>query len=190
MKRRAKRRYRYVVVPLILAVLFIAVVLNFTAIEKAIFYPRVFREQVERYSREYNVDKHLVYAVVKAESSFDPNAVSDVGARGLMQLMPDAVDWVSFRRGDEIPVDYNDIHDPDVNISTGTYLLKLLCDEYEDIPTAVAAYHAGRGTVNAWLENKEYSADGLHLVNIPSSVTREYVERVMKNYEKYCELYE
>ena len=58
-----------------------------------------------------------------------------------------------------------------------------------NLACATAAYHAGQGQVDKWLENPEYSADGVTLSLIPSEATDTYVKRVLKYYEKYCELY-
>ena len=60
-------------------------------------HPLRYESYVEKYSRENGLDKYLVYAVIKTESGFDPGAVSNVGARGLMQIMEDTFDWVKFR---------------------------------------------------------------------------------------------
>nr|HNX65180.1 lytic transglycosylase domain-containing protein [Oscillospiraceae bacterium] len=68
-------------------------------------------------------------------------------------------------------------------------MLSLLYEEYQDIPTAIAAYHAGRGTVNNWLKDPQYSADGKKLDNIPSNTTGHYVNKVLKAYEGYTNLY-
>lgn len=107
-----------------------------------------------------------------------------------MQLMEDAYDWVGYRMEDEREISYDDMYVPEYNIEYGTYLLKLLCEEYGDERTALAAYHSGRGTVNGWLENSEYSADGRVLDKIPSTVTAHYVDKVMRAYEAYKNLYD
>lgn len=159
-------------------------------ISREYIYPKKFSEQVTMCSSVYGVDERLIFAVIKTESGFDPNAESDVGARGLMQLMEDAYDWVGYRMGDDREISYDDMYAPDYNIEYGTYLLKLLCEEYGDVRTALAAYHSGRGTVNGWLENSEYSADGKVLDKIPSAVTAHYVDKVMRAYEAYKNLYD
>jgi len=154
-----------------------------------LLYPRKYEGAVRRYSAEYGVDENLVYAVIRTESGFDPGACSDVGARGLMQLMNDTFEWVDMRMEEEHrspPAKFDDMYDPETNIKYGTYLLYLLIDEYGDIPTAVAAYHTGRGNVNSWLENKDYSEDGQRLRTTPSAATNHYIEKVMKAYEAYC----
>lgn len=145
---------------------------------------------VDQFSSSTGIDRYLIYAVIKTESNFDPEATSDVGARGLMQIMEDAFEWVKFRMNDDSDISYDDMYVPYNNIKYGSYLLKLLYEEYGDVETAVAAYHSGRGSVNEWLKNEEYSSDGKTLDKIPSSTTAHYVNKVMKAYEAYTNLYE
>ena len=81
------------------ALVAVLVAAGFAALEPATrtiyhqLYPRSYRSYVEQYSREYDVDENLVYAVAKVESNFDPNAVSSADARGLMQMTEDAFEW-------------------------------------------------------------------------------------------------
>lgn len=151
-------------------------------------YPLKYEYYVERYSEEYNVDKYFVYAVIRTESGFKPDAVSDVGARGLMQIMEDTFDWVKFRMGDEDTV-YYDMFKPEMNIKYGCWLLGYLCDEFGDVEVAAAAYHAGRGNVNKWLADSRYSSDGVHLDEIPISDTAHYVSKITKAMDVYVRRY-
>lgn len=164
--------------------------INAEALCRKYIYPLEYQTYVERYSAEYGVDKYLVYAVIKTESGFDPDAVSNVGARGLMQLMEDAFDWVQYRMKDESGITYDDMFIAEHNIRCGTYLLSLLYSEYNDEETALAAYFSGRGQVNSWLANKEYSSDGKKLDKIPSASSNHYVHKVMTAYRSYTNLYE
>lgn len=158
-------------------------------ISRKYIYPEKYEALVEKYAHKYNVDEKLIYAVIKTESDFNPNAESDVGARGLMQLMEDAYEWVSYRMGDDRGITYDHMFVPEYNIEYGTYLLMLLCSEYDTPETALAAYHSGRGNVNKWLEDSDLSLDGKTLSDIPSSVTKHYVSKVMKAYSAYNNLY-
>ena len=152
-------------------------------------YPIKYENYVERYARENNLDKYLVYAVIKTESGFRADAVSDVGARGLMQIMEDTFDWIKLKSGDESAV-YYDMYDPQTNIRYGCILLGYLMDEFGDIETAMAAYHAGRGRVNEWLSDKTISSDGIHLDTIPISDTAHYVSKITKAMDMYIRLYD
>jgi soluble lytic murein transglycosylase len=152
-------------------------------------HPLRYESYVEKYSRENGLDKYLVYAVIKTESGFDPGAVSNVGARGLMQIMEDTFDWVKFRLGDE-DARYLDMYDPETNIRYGCWLVGYLCSEFGNVDTAMAAYHAGRGQVNEWLADKEYSSDGVHLDVIPISDTAHYVNKIDRAMDTYKKLYD
>lgn len=165
-------------------------ILNVENICKKYIYPIEYGSYVEKAAYETDIDKYLIYAVIKTESNFNPDATSDVGARGLMQLMEDAFEWVKFRMEDERDISYEDMYTPEYNVEYGSYLIKLLYEEYGDVQTAVAAYHSGRGSVNEWLKNKEYSSDGKTLDKIPSDTTAHYVNKVMKAYNAYINLYE
>lgn len=152
-------------------------------------YPLEYQDYVERYAKENNIDKYLVYAVIKTESGFKPDAVSNVGARGLMQIMEDTFDWIKFKSGDEDTV-YYDMYDAENNIRYGCYLLGYLMEEFGNVEAVAAAYHAGRGSVNEWLSDKEYSADGVHLDKIPISDTAHYVDKIKKAMNMYVKLYD
>ena len=185
-----KKKSRFPATGLLVFIVFVITVLaNMPNISRSYIYPMDYNNYVERYSKKFGVDRNLIYAVIKTESNFDPQAESDVGARGLMQLMEDAFDWVKYRMNDEREITYDNMYDPEYNIEYGTYLLMLLCDEYDCVETAIAAYHTGRGNVNKWLDDPSYSHDGKALYDMPSSVTKHYVNKVMSAYDAYENLY-
>ena len=151
-------------------------------------HPIKYENYVERYARDNHIDKYLVYAVIKTESGFKPKAVSNVGARGLMQIMEDTFDWIKFRMDDDDAV-YSDMYDPQTNIKYGCFLLGFLYEEFGNVETAMAAYHAGRGQVNEWLADSSISADGVHLDTIPISDPAHSVEKITKAIDVYKKLY-
>lgn len=151
--------------------------------------PRNYSEYVERYAKENGISEFLVYAVIKTESGFRSDAVSSVGARGLMQITEDTFDWIKFRLDDEDSV-YYDMYDAETNIRYGCWFLGFLCDEFSGIKEVAAAYHAGRGKVNEWLGDKNYSSDGVHLDKIPSRDTAHYVSKITKAVDTYIRLYD
>lgn len=152
-------------------------------------YPRKYSHYIEQYSKEYGVDKNLVYAVTRIESNFDPQAVSSADARGLMQMTSDAFDWVQYRMGDDSGVSYEQIFEPKVAIRYGTYMLHLLLEEMEDEKLATCAYHAGMSNVRSWLSQENYSKDGKTLDKIPYSDTEWYYDKVSQAKQIYEELY-
>ena len=192
MSRSFKRKKRHVLAVITAAAVtafFIAGIFAFSPPVQRLIYPTKYSDIVEKYASKNGLDKYFVYAVIKTESNFDPKAESDVGARGLMQLMEVSYDWVKFRMNNDDMSVYGDLYDPEKNIKYGTYLLKLLYEEYGCKETAAAAYHTGRGRVNTWLADDRYSSDGKNLDDIPSKVTKHYVSKVMKAYDKYVSLY-
>ena len=188
-KYRKKRRVLPAVIIIIIAVISALLCAGGWRYYQQYTHPLRYENYVEKYSRENGLDKYLVYAVIKTESGFDPSAVSNVGARGLMQIMEDTFDWVKFRLGDE-DSRYLDMYDPETNIRYGCWLVGYLYNEFGNVDTAMAAYHAGRGQVNEWLADKEYSSDGVHLDVIPISDTAHYVSKIDRAMETYKKLYE
>ncbi len=114
-------------------------------------------------SEKYGVEQELIRAVIMAESDFDPYAVSEAGALGLMQLMPKTAE----RMGVE------DCFDPIQNIDGGVRYLKILHERFDDTRLAVAAYHAGENRVAAYGDIP------------PIPATRKYVDRVLQYYQDF-----
>lgn len=150
-------------------------------------YPCKFSQLVEDACEERGVPPSLVYAVIKNESSFRPDAVSSVGARGLMQLTEETFEWVKDRMGTEET--FEDMFDPEVNIRYGTYLLSVLLSEFKSQQNALCAYHAGWGSVKKWLADPNYAPDGQQVEIIPFADTDYYVDKVQKTAAIYQELY-
>ncbi len=148
-------------------------------------YPLKYTQEVEAASEEFQIPPSLIYAVIRCESSFQPEAVSHAGAKGLMQLTDDSFDWALYRLGE----DEGDVFDPDTNIRCGTRLLQYLLKKFENEETALAAYNAGAGTVTGWLNSPDYSADGKILHTIPYNETATYVKRVAEARKQYQTLY-
>ena len=88
-------------------------------------YPTDYKEFVETYSVEYNVPPELIFAVIMAESKFKKNALSNSGAIGLMQIMPETFSWLQTHIANET-LDEDKLKDPKVNIEYGTYFLSYL----------------------------------------------------------------
>jgi len=138
-------------------------------------YPRKFGTEIGDACARYDVPPALVYAVIYAESGFDPNAKSKKGATGLMQLMPSTAAWCAQKKGD---TDYSDpkLTDPAYNIELGVYYLSYLLKRFSE-RDAVAAYNAGEGNVATWL------AAGVKKIPFPE--TRAYVEKVLQAKQVY-----
>lgn len=136
---------------------------------------------------EFDVPPAMVLAVIRAESSFRPRAVSAAGARGLMQLMPETFLWLCEEKlEEELPPER--IDDPNVNIRFGTYYLSYLYDRFQSWPIALAAYNAGEGRVEEWLADPTLDI-GRDIDTIPFPETAAYVKKVEKYYHKYLNYY-
>lgn len=180
-------------IKLAIFVLIVAIIAHFGMkayrfIEKEYLYPTKYSEYIENFAEQNKLQKSLVYAVVKCESGFDSGAVSDIGAKGLMQLTDDTYEWVLSKTTKAKPLE-NDLFVPEKNIQAGCALLRLHLDEFSDESTAIAAYHAGRSKVKEWLQDKNYSSDGTTLSKIPYSDTASYVTKVITTKQKYQEIY-
>ena len=152
-------------------------------------YPMTYAPEIRAAAAEFSLDPAYVASVVLAESSFDAEAVSSVGAIGLMQIMPATGEWIAGKLEDE-PFDVQRLYQPEVNLRYGCWYLRFLLDRYDgDMYTASTAYHQGQGRVDQWLEDPQYSEDGRTLTAISSAVTDTYVNRIMESYANYQELY-
>jgi len=120
--------------------------------------------EIWKASQKYSVDYNLVRAVIKAESNFNPKAVSRAGARGLMQLMPQTANLLQV----------NDSFHPEQNIDGGVRYLRYLMNVFNDnLPLALAAYNAGEKAV--------FRYRGIP----PYQETQTYVQRVMRFFQNY-----
>lgn len=180
------RRTKVIIAISLLLVFAVCSVFTVNFIKKQL-YPREFKEYVEKYSSEFSVPEPLVYAVIRCESDFNPNVKSNAGAVGLMQLMPSTLEWLSKLLNEDAPT--GEITDPETNIKYGTFYLAYLYNKFGSWETAIAAYNAGHGRVDEWLDDTKYSQDGKTLDKIPFSETKNYVNRVFSTEKEYASLY-
>jgi soluble lytic murein transglycosylase-like protein len=115
----------------------------------------------------YKIPVALIRAVIKVESDYDPRVVSSMGAKGLMQLMPDV----------EQDMGVSDVFDPRDNILGGTRLLRWLANRYDgDLVLTIAGYHAGAGSLKKYGDTVP-----------PYKNTRKYLKMVLDRYDQYKE---
>jgi len=137
---------------------------------------------IRQQAHEKNVDAALIAAVIYSESKFS-DRTSSAGARGLMQITPEAANEIERRSGGTT-FKLKDLSDPEINIRYGTYLLRELLDRYDgDVVAALAAYNAGPGNVDKW------GGSELSVEAIPFPETRAYVEEVLDKQRAYRDKY-
>ena len=142
-------------------------------------YPLEYEHIIRTHAKNHDLDPALVAAVVYVESRFDPNAESEAGAIGLMQLLPDTAEGIALRTGGSEFV-VADLRDPDINVRYGTWYLDHLLERYGDTTLALAAYHAGQGNVDEWQRTG---------AGIAFPETREYVDHVRELERLYARVY-
>ncbi len=150
-------------------------------------HPRDFAEYVTKYGAEYGVPEYILYAVIKTESDFESNKLSDAGEIGLMQLSPETFDWLTTLTKEDL--DPGILYDPETNIRLGAYMMSYLYTEYSRWNTVFAILDAGQAAVDDWMRDRAL-VDGLgNLVKIPDKTTEAYVEQVNATMGIYQELY-
>ena len=125
---------------------------------------------------EFDVDKSLVYAIVKAESNFDQNAISSKGATGLMQIMPTTATFVA-QKIDKQTFDLTNAQD---NLTLGIAYLSYLGKKFDTQKDVICAYNAGENKVKEWLKNGG---------DIRFAETKNYLKKVEQNLKIYDALY-
>jgi len=184
---RRRRRSRWPVYGGIAVVvgLIVGVLVAGGAFDKAIqqfSLPLEHEDIIRRQAAEKGVDAALIAAVIDTESKFS-DAESSAGARGLMQITPEAAQFIEKQSGGTT-FKLSDLSDPEINIRYGTFLLKELLERYDgDKAAALAAYNAGPGNADKW------GGAGLSVEEIPFPETRAYVELVLERQKEYREKY-
>ncbi len=186
MRKKARRRRLFVggaaVVAGVAAGLALGLFSKFDDVIQELTLPLRHEDIIRQQAKEKNVDAALIAAVIYAESKFD-DRTSSAGARGLMQITPQAAKDIERHSGGTT-FHFGDLGDPEINIRYGTYLLRELLDRYEgDVVAALAAYNAGPTNVDNW------GGSDLSVAEIPFPETRAYVEDVLDKQRAYREKY-
>ena len=152
-------------------------------------YPRAWESAVVASSKATSVPEELIWGIMRAESHFRQDARSPVGALGLMQLMPftsrkvaGLMSWTGF--------EVRSLLDPESNIKVGSRYLQRLLEKFSGrVPLVAASYNAGPHRVNAWIRGFGQLDMDEFIEHIPFLETRNYVKRVVRNYNIYSLLY-
>lgn len=149
---------------------------------KELTLPLRHEDVIRQQAAEKDVDASLIAAVIYSESKF-VDQTSSAGARGLMQITPEAAEFIA-RQSDATSFELDDLGDPEINIRYGTFLLHELLERYDgDEAAALAAYNAGPGNADKW------GGADLTVSEIPFPETRAYVEEVLEKRGTYREKY-
>lgn len=142
---------------------------------KTIDEPLHYIEEINQAAKEHDLDPFILAAVARVESSWDAKAESPVGARGLMQIMPDTGAHLAELR--KLSLTTEELFDPKISLDYGAYYLKTLWQRFKSWDLVFAAYNAGPNQVAEWLQDEQVSEKG-KLVAIPFEETKNYVEKV------------
>ena len=162
---------------------------NSDAVQMRFVYMWDYQQDIITYSEKNNIDPFLVAAIIKNESNFKHQAVSGVGAVGLMQIMPETGRWIAEQMGLENYKD-SDLYVTKTNIRMGCWYVGELDHEFKhNMMLLMIAYNAGRGQTRAWMQENGWTYDFNNAQAIPYPDTREYVTKVLQDRDKYYLLY-
>jgi soluble lytic murein transglycosylase-like protein len=155
-----------------------------------ILYPLAYWETLQSEAQRRGLDPYLLASITRQESGFEPTTVSNAGAVGLMQIMPEEVERIAADAGLGLMM-RNDLFDPHKNIAVGAaeYSQKLKTWNGNHV-LAIASYNAGEKPVGTWLEKTPVDDMDLFVESIPYAETRLYVKTVSRNRFEYRRIYE
>jgi soluble lytic murein transglycosylase len=151
-------------------------------------FPRPFWNDLKRFSTRNELDPYLIASLIRQESEFNPGAVSNKNAVGLMQLLPKTGKLVAKEeklrhfRADQLLT-------PSVNLQLGTKYFRTMVDKFGSFEYALAAYNAGDDRVKDWLSAGNFRDPQEFVESIPFTETREYVQAILRNASVYRQLY-
>ncbi|MBQ7351706.1 MAG: lytic transglycosylase domain-containing protein [Clostridia bacterium] len=149
-------------------------------------FPIKYRHQVEYFSEKYGLSESLVASVINIESRYDKKAISEVGAKGLMQIMDSTADECIRKLGIAETWDIFDVED---NMEVGCFYLKYLLDIFEgNVINALCAYNWGLGNVRSWIDAGNCDVAG-NITNIPVNETANYIKKYKVCYWVYSKIY-
>lgn len=163
-------------------------------------YPIHYQDEIRIASSQSQLDPFIVSAIIRVESNFKSDKISSKGAIGLMQIMPDTAEWITDLSTGSSKDISSRLTIPEVNIQVGTWYLNFLQKQFEQrlaamesnqdhIALIAAAYNAGPGNVNKWLQEGTWDGSYSELDFIPFGETRHFVQRILYYYKKHERYY-
>lgn len=155
----------------------------------AIYYPAVFKSDIEKTASELEMDPSLIMAVVRRESHFRQTVISPAGAIGLMQLMPETASELA-KKMQLFPFSNDMLNRGDTNIRLGSFYLKDLINHYNgNLPAALAAYNVGKSKIKSWWEKNGRLEEDELIDTIPITTVRIFVKNVLQDMANYGLIY-
>lgn len=149
-------------------------------------YPVYYANEINKYSSLRQLNPYLILSLIKEESHFNPDIRSDVGATGLMQIMPSTAEMVAGERHT-----VSELTNEELNIKLGTKYFEYLMDEFSNNePLCVLSYNSGPNAVKRWLKTHNSLQFDLMVENIPYNETKDYIKKVYTAYWNYLLTYE
>lgn len=144
----------------------------------SVLYPLKYQDVITKYAKQYELEPAFVASIIYAESRYNPEAISRVGAKGLMQLMPATAKSISAQLGED---KMGDLFDPETNIRYGTFYIAQKIKDYEgNKEAALAAYNGGPAVGSRYVISRE--------AGIPKE-TQNFIKTINQAQIKYQELY-
>lgn len=169
------------------SLILVILILIFAFLTMRRLFPVKYSEYIDQYSASHNIDRGLVYALIKAESGFDENAESEKGAMGLMQLTEETALWCGEKMG--LKLSTEEIKNPETNIKIGVWYFDYLLKATGSKELAIISYNAGINKVKEWINEGTIEEDNLNFNAIPYEETKNYIKKVLLYEQIYITLY-
>lgn len=176
---------------IVIVLIFLLFISGYFTLRKVI-YPLKYIDIITKEASKNNIDPYLLLSVVKIESNFNPNATSNKGAKGLMQMIYSTALEVNQKLKIYDTISEDELYDVDFNLTIGADYFGMLIKRYNgNYYLAICAYNAGLGNVDKWIENGIVSEnlDDYNENDIPFNETKRYLKNVIKTYKMYKILY-
>lgn len=196
MKNKTQNKINYIKKYIKKAVIFLIIIFFICFLSlfilKNIMYPYKHSEDIKIQAAANNLDPYLILAIIKTESGFNKDAVSNKQAKGLMQIMDATASDINKDSKVTENLSKENIYDVDINIALGCKYFKSLINRYNgNYYLAICAYNAGMGNVDKWIEQGliPKDLDVCTDTNIPFKETKQYLKKVVNSYKMYRLLY-
>jgi soluble lytic murein transglycosylase len=153
-------------------------------------YPGGYFPVIRALPETQRIDTHLISAIIREESAYNPAAISSAGALGLMQVMPQTGQKIAAQLDSEQLFRRERLFEPCYNIRFGSWYLRYLAEKFpNNLVYVIAAYNAGPEVVSKWVQLRGDKDQDEFIESIPYTETRNYVKKVLRSYGEYKRIY-